>query len=410
MNGTHPSTLLFRVCLLSAAVGLALLPRGVSAQTMDHSKMQMPAPQPAPAKPPVRKRAAEKPAAKPTPTRPRAEQGVAVKPPPRPEPVMDHSAMEQDPVPAPEAAPVDHSAMDMDAPTPVDDTQAESESGAEPSMEGMDHAAMGKDMGAMPSEPVQAMDHSGMPGMAGMSAAPTEPVTPIPELTDSDRAAAVPPPGGHAVHDNSIQSFVLIDQLEVWNADEGTGTGWNALGWVGTDLDRLWVRSEGERVGGVTEIGDVEVLYGRSISRWWDLVAGVRQDFGEGPPHTFAALGVIGLAPYKFEVEATAYIGEGGQTGARVEVEYDTLLTNRLILQWRAEADAYGRNDPSRGVGSGLNTTGLGLRLRYEIRREFAPYIGVVRERAYGNTADFRRERFDDIEDTRIVAGVRIWF
>src|SRR3546814_4017961 len=107
----------------------------------------------------------------------------------------------------------------------------------------------------------------------------------------------------------------------------------------------------------LTESADFEVLYGRAIARWWDLVAGVRHDFGEGPSQTFAGIGVIGLSPYKFEIEATAYVGESGQTAARLEAEYDTLITNRLILQWLAETEAYyGKDDPERGVGSGLST------------------------------------------------------
>jgi len=237
------------------------------------------------------------------------------------------------------------------------------------------------------------------------------PRDPIPPVTPADRAAAFPDVAGHTVHDNAVHSYWLLDRLEAWDADEdGTGIGWEALAWVGTDLNRLWLRSEGEHVDDALESGDIEVLYGRAIAPWWDLVAGVRHDFGEGPSQTFAAIGVMGLAPYKFEVEATGYVGQSGQTAARLEAEYETLFTNRLILQWLAEAEFHGKDDPRRGIGSGLGTVELGARLRYEIRREFAPYIGVVWERAYGNTADLRRAEFEDIEDTRVVAGVRIWF
>ena len=237
-----------------------------------------------------------------------------------------------------------------------------------------------------------------------------QPRQPVPPLTDADRVAAFPAVAGHAAHDNSIQKFVLLDRLEAWNADDGNGLAWEALGWLGTDLNRLWLRSEGDRVDDTTESADLEVLYGRSIARWWDVVAGVRQDFGEGPSQTFAAIGVIGLAPYKFDVEATAYIGESGQTAARFEAEYDTLLTNRLILQWLVEADLYGKDDARRGIGSGLSTVEAGLRLRYEFTRKFAPYIGVAWERAYAGTADFRRDEGEEIDDTRFVAGLRIWF
>jgi copper resistance protein B len=109
-------------------------------------------------------------------------------------------------------------------------------------------------------------------------------------------------------------------------------------------------------------------------------------------------------------VEATAYLGESGQAAARLEVEYETLLTNRLILQPLVELNVYGQSDERRDIGSGLSTAEFGLRLRYEIRREFAPYLGVVHERAFGRTADFRRDDGEDVNDTRLVAGIRIWF
>jgi copper resistance protein B len=252
----------------------------------------------------------------------------------------------------------------------------------------MDHSAMGHEM-TMPSDQ------------------PRQPVSPV---TEADRVAAFPAVAGHAAHDNSTQRFVLLDRLEAWKADEGNGLAWEALGWLGTDLDRLWLRSEGDHVDDATESADLEVLYGHSIARWWDVVAGVRQDFGQGPSQTFAAIGVMGLAPYKFDVEATAYIGESGQTAARFQAEYNTLLTNRLILQWLAEVELYGKDDAPRGIGSGLSTVEAGLRLRYEFTRKFAPYLGVVWERAYAGTADFRREEGEDIDDTRFVAGLRFWF
>ncbi len=242
---------------------------------------------------------------------------------------------------------------------------------------------------------------------ASPASAPREP---IPVLTDADRRAAFPDVAGHTAHDDSIHSYWLIDRLEAWDADEGTGIGWEALAWVGKDIDRLWLRSEGERSGGTTESADLEVLYGRNVARWWDAVVGIRHDFGEGPSQTFLAFGVMGLAPQKFEIEATAYVGQSGQTALRLEAEYDTLLTNRLILQWLAEAELHGREDERRGIGAGLGTVEAGLRLRFEITRQFAPYIGVVWERAYGDTADFRRADGHGVNDTRVVAGVRIWF
>ena len=253
------------------------------------------------------------------------------------------------------------------------------------------------------------MDHSKM-DHSKMTPAPDAPRTPIPQLTAADREAARPPSEAHPVHDNGVYSKVLLNRLEVFDADHGTGLQWEGQAWIGTDTDKLWLRSEGERVDSRTESADVEVLYGRPIARWWDVVAGVRHDFKPGASQDWAAIGITGIAPYKFEVEATAYIGASGRTAARIEAEYELLLTNRLVLQPLVEANFNGKDDAWRGVGSGLSTMEAGLRLRYEIHRKFAPYIGVVHERAFGDTADFRELRGEEKSDTRIVAGVRVWF
>lgn len=253
------------------------------------------------------------------------------------------------------------------------------------------------------------MDHATMDHAAQVDSSAL-PRTPVPALTDADRAAARPPPHDHPVHDDGIFSYVLIDRLEGWSADPGIGVAWGVQGWLGTDLHRLWVRSEGERVDGRLHGADVELLYGRSVSPWWDVVAGVRHDAIPGAPRDFVAVGVQGLAPGKFEVAATGYLGSGGQVAARFEVEYETLLTNRLVLQPRFEADAYGKNDTQRGTGAGLATTAFGLRLRYEVTRRFAPYVGVEREQAHGRTATWRRAAGEGAAETRWVAGLRAWF
>ncbi|MES2858634.1 MAG: copper resistance protein B [Pseudomonadota bacterium] len=278
----------------------------------------------------------------------------------------------------------------------------------------MDHSKMeGMDHSKMDHSKMEGMDHSKMDHskMEGMDHSPSASVAPIPPLTQADRDAGFPVVHAHHPHGTSIHSYWLLDRLEVSDADDGTALGWEATAWVGGDIQRLWLRSEGEAVDGRVEHGDVEVLYGRGVRAWWDVLAGVRQDVGEGPSRTWAAFGVQGLAPYKFEVSATAYIGQGGRTALRVEAEYDTLLTNRLILQWRAEANAHGKDDPLAMVGAGLSTVEAGARLRYEITRQFAPYIGFEYGRAFGTTADMRRAAGHDAGgDTRVVAGVRVWF
>ncbi|WP_085667462.1 MULTISPECIES: copper resistance protein B [unclassified Pseudomonas] len=274
-------------------------------------------------------------------------------------------------------------------------------------MQGMDHSRMAD---------MQGMDHSQMTGMQSMDdgmmqpAAPTESRTPIPALTDADRAAVFTSHAGHQVHDSAINTYFLADKLEWQDADDASTLAWDLSGWIGGDIDRLWLRSEGERSNGKTEDAEIQALWGHAISPWWDVVSGVRQDFKPGAPQTWAAFGLQGMALYNFEAEATAFLGENGQSAIRLEGDYDILLTNRLILQPTAELNVYGKNDPQRGIGSGLANTEAGLRLRYEIRREFAPYIGVTWNRTYGHTADYAREEGEDRSEARLVLGVRLWF
>lgn len=235
---------------------------------------------------------------------------------------------------------------------------------------------------------------------------PAESSIDFPPPTAADRAAAFPDVAGHHAHDDALNYYLLFDQLE-W---QDGALMWNATAWVGRDIDKLWLRAEGAREDGRTESSELEALWGHFFTRWWEFVAGVRQDVSPGQSQTWGAFGVQGLSPYKFDVEATAFIGESGQTSLQLEADYELLLTNRLILQPLVEIRAFGKDDPERGVGSGLSTTEAGLRLRYEWRREFAPYIGVTWNRRWGDTAGFSRLDGAEVEETRWIAGVRIWF
>jgi copper resistance protein B len=203
---------------------------------------------------------------------------------------------------------------------------------------------------------------------------------------------------------------VLFDQLEWRSGTDGAGVGWEATGWIGGDVSRFWFRTEGEAEDGDLGEAEAHALYGRAIARWWDLVLGARQDAHPGPARTWAAVGLQGLAPYWFEVEATAYIGESGRTHVRLESEYELLLTNRLVLQPMVEVDIYGKADPGRGIGAGLNSMDAGLRLRYEIRREFAPYVGVTWSRRFFDTADLATAEGEDPSAARLALGLRLWF
>lgn len=256
-----------------------------------------------------------------------------------------------------------------------------------------------------------AEDHSAhMAPATDVAAATRQPKEPIPALTDADRAAAFPPAlAGHAVHDGAINAMFLFDQLEWQGTDDG-GANIDYLSWIGGDRNRLWIRSEAESERGRLENAFVDVLWGRAIARWWDVVAGVRQDFRPGPSRTWVGAGMQGIAPYWFEVEATAYVGEGGRTHARFEVEYELLLTNRLILQPIVEAELYGKSDPERGLGAGLSAFETGVRMRYEFKREFAPYIGVTWNRKMFGTADFARAEGEQVSGARLAVGLRTWF
>ena len=203
---------------------------------------------------------------------------------------------------------------------------------------------------------------------------------------------------------------VLLDQLDWRDADGATAFAWDVQAYYGTDYDKLWLKTEGERASGTTADARLEVLWDRIVGRWWSTQAGVRHDFGEGPSREWLALGVQGLAPYFFELEATAYLGDAGRTAARLEADYELLFTQQLILTPQIELNLYGKDDPERRIMSGLSDAEISLRLRYEIRREIAPYIGVAWVHRFGRTADLFRAAGEDASDVEALAGIRIWF
>jgi len=210
--------------------------------------------------------------------------------------------------------------------------------------------------------------------------------------------------------DNAIFSQLMLDQLEEQFGAGGSTLAWEGQFWAGSDLNRVWIKTEGTRTDGQTDSADAQLLYDHAISTFWDLQTGVRQDFGFAPSRSWLAFGVQGLAPYFLDVEATGYIGPSGRTAMRLRIRYELLFTQRLILEPELEANLYGHDDPARRVGSGLSNTQLSLRLRYEVQRKFAPYVGVVYERCYGQTANYLQLAGERPHETVLVAGVRIWF
>lgn len=214
----------------------------------------------------------------------------------------------------------------------------------------------------------------------------------------------------HGMMDDPLLTKVQVDQLEARAADGDNPVVLEGQAWIGYDLNKFWLKVDVEAVDGHTEEAEVQALYSRAISPYWDFQAGIRKDFQPAPDRSWAVIGFQGVMPYEFEVETALFAGEGGRTALRLSAEYEFLLTQRLILTPEFAVNFYGKEDEEVGVGAGLSDTEAGLRLRYEIRRELAPYIGVNWTRKYGNTAEFARADGQDTHDWQWVMGIRAWF
>ena len=206
-------------------------------------------------------------------------------------------------------------------------------------------------------------------------------------------------------------SQLLVNRFE-YRAQKGRdGYHWEGEGWIGGDINRLAITSEGEgAVGGRLESAEVQALYSRAIDPWWNIVAGVRQDFRPQPQRTYATIGVEGLAPYWFELEAQVFLSDKGDAHLRLEGSYDQRITQRLILQPAAEVNIAAQDVPELGIGSGISDIELGLRLRYEFARNFAPYAGFNWERKLGDSARYARAVGEGVSVASPVVGVRFWF
>lgn len=213
--------------------------------------------------------------------------------------------------------------------------------------------------------------------------------------------------------ENGAQKFAFLSfNLAEYQARKGSdGFRWDGEGWYGGDINRLTVKTEGEGVFGTgVETAEVQLLYSRAIDPYFNLQAGVRQDWGKGPKRSYATFGFEGLAPYWFEVEGALFVSNKGDLLGRVSGYYDQRITQRLVLQPRAEFNFAAQNIRESDIGSGLSDVELGLRLRYEVVKEFAPYVGVEWARKVGNTARFAQAKGEDPNVTNFVAGIRFWF
>lgn len=398
-----------RLALISL-VPLALA-SPVTAQTMDHSSMSGMAMPAEPSKPAQK----AQPKAKAKPAAP-ARRAASPKAPAKPAAAADAHAGHTMPG---GAAPMDHSAMpgmSMPAPSPGADRSAM------PGMT-MPAAPAPQDHGAMPgmTTPAQAApaDHA---GMAGMNSAPVAtadiPKTPPPP-PPTDRAADrffSPAAMDSAVaelrreHGAVITSKFMTNLAEYQARKGADGYTWDGQAWFGGDINRFVLKSEGEGTRGEgVEAAELQALYSRAVGVYTDVQVGIRQDF-EPRNRTYATVGFESLFPYWFDVEGAAFLSNKGELLGRIEGAYDVRLTNRLILQPRAEFNFAAQNTAETRTGSGLSNAEFGLRLRYEVRREFAPYIGVSWDRKFGKTADYARALGEDAEATSFVVGIRAFF
>jgi copper resistance protein B len=236
-----------------------------------------------------------------------------------------------------------------------------------------------------------------------------------PQLPEAPEAVGLKSPGAPAwkppVWDNRIYRHVLFNQLEDRTSGSGSALRWDGEGWIGTDTNRLWLKSEGFLQGTTMSDGDHEALYDRPIPRmrYFDAQVGVREDLDSGPRRTWGAVGIQGLAPNYFEFSPTFYFRDGGNVAGRLEGSYDLRVTQRLVVQPQAELNFYSKNDPGRGTGSGLSDLDTGIRVRYEISRKFAPYVGFAYAGKYGATATYARQAGEAVNSLTFVFGIRVW-
>lgn len=204
--------------------------------------------------------------------------------------------------------------------------------------------------------------------------------------------------------------LVRADRFEIVRADRNTFALYDLQAMYGGSYDWATLKAEGDIDNSELEEASTELLWGHALAAFWNSQLGLRYDSGEGSSQTWLAAGIQGLSPYWFELDATAYLGEQGRTALNVEAEYELLITQKWILQPRLEVDFHGKNDRARAVGAGLSSVAVGLRLRYEIRRELAPYIGAEWTSQFGNSADYTRDANEPTDDVLLVAGLRFWF
>ena len=207
-----------------------------------------------------------------------------------------------------------------------------------------------------------------------------------------------------------LLAMVKVDKLEMRHGSDGDSLVLDGDSWLGRDLHKFWLKAKAERTGGDWQKAEVQALYSHAVAPFWDMQAGIRHDYRPGANKNWAVIGFQGMAPWFIDTNIALFAGESLDTGLRIALDHKLRLTQRLVLTPEFEAHFYGQNDARWGQGSGLSDLELGLRLGYEIRREFAPYIGIHHSRWFGEAATYRHSRGDGRSDTRLLAGIHFWF
>ncbi|GAA0678165.1 copper resistance protein B [Sphingomonas insulae] len=273
-----------------------------------------------------------------------------------------------------------------------------------------EHAAMGHcTTAAMASDPVP--EPVGTDQDAGDAPPPAPPTTLAAARFYDPAVMAMANRKMRDEHGGMPMNQILFNLAEVQVRSGRDGYRWDGAAWFGGDIHRLVVKSEGEGAfADRIERAEVQAVYSRALDPYWNLQAGIRQDLEADARRSYATIGVEGLAPYWFDVEGALFLSDKGDVLARVEAWYDQRLTQRAILQPRVELNLAAQDMPGSRIGAGLSTAEIGLRLRYEFKRELAPYIGMSWERNYGATARYARADGDDGGGLAFVAGLRAWF
>ncbi len=217
-------------------------------------------------------------------------------------------------------------------------------------------------------------------------------------------------PAYAGMEDDPVETKLMLNQFEVGKVDGNRTLSWEGDLWTGKDINKLWIKSDGERVAGENEGTSTQLLYSRAIAPFWDVQTGVRHDTAPGARRNYATFGIQGLAPYYFETDASLSVGKKGQVKLDASFEYEMMFTQKLILSPEVAINAYAKDDKPMGVASGLADIEAGLRLRYEIKREFAPYIGVNWAKKLGGTADLAKDEGEDTSESSFVLGIRAWY